>query len=137
MAGRMAIVIADTDVVIDALRGTGAHLPGLREALRRRRLHVTAITRMELAVGIESPADERLVRRFLRPVGVLPFDDRAAQEAGRVRRALRARGEDIGFADCCIAGIVLARDASLMTTNERHFGRVPGLRLAPLPGGDA
>jgi tRNA(fMet)-specific endonuclease VapC len=132
----VAILIADTDVVIDTLRGIGHHLPAMREALRRRALHVTAITRVELAVGTGSTADERLMQRFLRPVHVLPLDARAAETAGRVRRELRARGEDIGFADCCIAGIVLARDGTLLTGNRRHFERVPGLSLASAPDGD-
>ena len=40
------------------------------------------------------------------------------------------------IADCCIAGIALARTATLMTANRRHFARVPGLALAPVPDGD-
>jgi predicted nucleic acid-binding protein len=45
---------------------------------------------------------------------------------------LEARGEGVGMADYLIAGICLARRATLLTKNRKHFERVPGLLLATL-----
>jgi predicted nucleic acid-binding protein len=36
------------------------------------------------------------------------------------------------MADDLIAGVCLARSASLLSRNQSHFGRVPGLRLEAL-----
>lgn len=65
---------------------------------------------------------------------VLPLDEAAADAAAGARMALEAAGRGIGMADYRIAGICLARSVSLLTRNHRHFGRVDGLMLEPLPG---
>src|SRR5437764_1273286 len=56
---------------------------------------------------------------------VIPFDNRAADEFGR----LRQQKVRIGTLDLKIAAITLANDALLLTANRRVFARVPGLRF--------
>ena len=58
---------------------------------------------------------------------VLPFDAAAARRYGEIRAELEGRGTPIGDADVRIAAIALARGLTLVTGNERHFRRVPGL----------
>jgi tRNA(fMet)-specific endonuclease VapC len=55
---------------------------------------------------------------------VLPFDDRAADEFERLRKA----GIRIGSMDLKIASVALANGAMLLTANLRDFRAVPGLR---------
>ena len=52
---------------------------------------------------------------------VLPFDRIAADAAGRLLAARRRQGFTDEFRDTQIAGIVLARGATLATRNVRHF----------------
>jgi tRNA(fMet)-specific endonuclease VapC len=59
----------------------------------------------------------------------LPFDDRAAEEYGRVREHLAVLGTLIGPNDLMIASIALANQLTLVTHNTNEFGRVPGLAL--------
>ena len=59
----------------------------------------------------------------------LPFDDRAAEDYGRVRAHLAALGTPIGPNDLMIASIALANQLTLVTHNTLEFNRVPGLAL--------
>lgn len=65
----------------------------------------------------------QLRQRFLS----LPFDDRAGEEAGRVRAYLAGVGTPIGPNDLLIASIALANQITLVTHNTGEFSRVPGL----------
>jgi tRNA(fMet)-specific endonuclease VapC len=70
----------------------------------------------------------RRLRRHLenyRQVPVLDFDERAATEFQRLRRA-RIR---IGTMDLKIAAIVFSRDAMLLSKNSVDFDKVPGLKV--------
>ena len=59
----------------------------------------------------------------------LPFDDRSAQEYGKVRAHLAGLGTPIGPNDVMIAAIALANGLTLVTHNTSEFSRVPGLVL--------
>ena len=61
--------------------------------------------------------------------GSLPYDDSAAEEAGRLRHTLEARGQVLGPHDLQIAAIALTHDWTLATNNTAEFSRVPDLRL--------
>ena len=72
---------------------------------------------------------ERIENSLLPDLSVLPFDASAARRYGEVRAALEERGTPIGDADMRIAAIALARDLKVVTGNDRHFRRVPGLEV--------
>jgi tRNA(fMet)-specific endonuclease VapC len=69
------------------------------------------------------------VQAFCRLFQSLAFDDRAAEEYGRVRAHLAALGTPIGPNDLMIASIALANGLTLVTHNTSEFGRVPDLKL--------
>jgi predicted nucleic acid-binding protein len=52
---------------------------------------------------------------------VIPFDEPAAQAAGRIGAARRRLGRTVEIRDLQIAGIAIARKASIATRNIRHF----------------
>jgi len=52
---------------------------------------------------------------------VLPFDGNAAAEAALLAAKRKARGRPVDLRDTFIAGIALARRATLATRNLRHF----------------
>jgi tRNA(fMet)-specific endonuclease VapC len=59
----------------------------------------------------------------------LPFDDRAAEEYGRIRAHLAGIGSPIGPNDLMIASIALANGLTVVTHNTSEFSRVPGLKF--------
>ncbi len=125
MAG---LVVADTDVVIDFLRGKGPGVPLVRELIISHRLRVTAITAFELRVGADFLARRDDVLRLVHS-RTFPLDSRSALRAGELAATLRGAGQDIGLADCLQAGICLNYDLPFATRNHKHFDRVEGLRL--------
>ncbi|WP_267913575.1 PIN domain-containing protein [Rubrobacter xylanophilus] len=60
---------------------------------------------------------------------VLPFDAAAARRYGELRAELERLGTPIGDVDMRIAAIALTHGLKVVTGNERHFRRVPGLRM--------
>jgi tRNA(fMet)-specific endonuclease VapC len=93
----------------------------------------TAITLGELVYGVQkraSPALAARVHELVAAAGpILPFDETAARRYGELRAELEAAGRRVAEPDLRIASIALARDATLVTGNVRHFARIPGLRV--------
>jgi tRNA(fMet)-specific endonuclease VapC len=125
----VAVIVADTDVLIDFLNDTGL-ADRVALELRLGALSTTAVTRFELLSGARTDRQRVFIQELLGGIPCLPLDQAAADEAAAVRRELEARGEGIGMADSLIAGIVRANGGMLLTRNRRHFERISGLRLS-------
>jgi tRNA(fMet)-specific endonuclease VapC len=122
------LVVVDTDLVIDFLRGKGPGAPLVRELIGSHRFRVTAITAFELRVGANFMARRDDIVRLVHS-RAFPLDSRSALRAGELAATLRGAGQDIGLADCLQAGICLNFDLPFATRNRKHFDRVGGLRL--------
>jgi tRNA(fMet)-specific endonuclease VapC len=70
-----------------------------------------------------------LLAQLIQEFASLPFEDRAAEEYGKIRADLAKKGTPIGPNDLMIAGIALANNLRLVTHNTSEFGRVVGLQL--------
>lgn len=124
------MTIADTDVLIDFLKGLGEAAGIVAAELQRGTLQTTVVTRFELLAGARTPRQLETLEQLLGAVPALSLDPAAANRAARVRRTLESRGEPIGMGDSLIAGIVLQHGGTLLTRNRRHFERVEGLRVS-------
>jgi tRNA(fMet)-specific endonuclease VapC len=125
------LVVVDTDLLVDFLRGKGAGVVLVRTLLVEHRLRLTAVTGFELRVGTDFLARRDEILRLFRS-RTLPLDLASALRGGEVAAALRALGQGIGFADSLQAGICLRHDLPLATRNRKHFDRIPGLPLADI-----
>lgn len=94
-------------------------------------LRITTVTIFEivygirlLPIGIRRARFEATFRTLIATYfesRLLPFDEDSALIAGELRATRRRRGSTVDVADCLIAGIVLANQASIATRNRRHF----------------
>ena len=66
---------------------------------------------------------------FIAPFHVLPCTHDVCWEYGQAYRYLKANGLLIGANDLWIGSTALAFDQPLVTRNERHFRRIPRLRV--------
>jgi len=92
----------------------------------------SAITVGELIYGATRRVRKGLRERIqlvIEAVPVLPFDSAAALRFGDLKAQLERAGTPLAEPDLRIAAIALENDLVLVTGNERHFSRVPGLRL--------
>jgi tRNA(fMet)-specific endonuclease VapC len=126
----MALIVADTDVLIDFLRGQKPFADRVGRSLESGTLATTTLNRFELLSGARSSRQLGILVELMNAMPCLPLDLEAADRAADIRRSLEKRGLAIGMGDSLIAGIVLARRSQLLTRNIRHFERVPNLRLA-------
>ena len=131
------MIVADSDVLIDALAGVQPAATVVARGIRTRQLAIPAIVHFELLVGARTSDGLEQVRLLLRPMAVLPFEQEAAELAASAGRRLADLGRSLPMADLAIAGICLSLDVPLLTRNRKHFERIEGLRLEPLETLDA
>ena len=122
------LVIADTDLIIDFLRGADPGATQVAGWIEDRRLRVTAVTAFELRLGTDFLGRQNEIEALLQR-RALPLDALGALHAGRIFVALRAEGRGIDVKDALQAGVCLRFQLPLATRNIRHFGRVPDLEL--------
>lgn len=93
----------------------------------------TSITLGEMLYGAAKRGSQRLSERvedlILAAALVIPFDEPAAREYGRLRAELEQSGRSLAEPDLRIASVALSRGLTLVTGNTRHFARVPGLHV--------
>ncbi|MGH8675378.1 MAG: type II toxin-antitoxin system VapC family toxin [Burkholderiales bacterium] len=103
------------------------------EAAQRGTLAISALTAVEIWVGLARPRTPRarqiLFESLLRHMRILAFDEAAARQAYTVRRHLEQTGRDIGRMDPLIAAQAMATSSVCVTDNLRHFLRIPGLTI--------
>jgi tRNA(fMet)-specific endonuclease VapC len=128
----LALIIADTDVLIDYLAGTQPAADRVLAYAESDSLQTSSITCFELLSGARYGKRGNTVRCLVGAIPVLPLDREAASMAADVRQQLARGGASIGMADSLIAGIALVNNLPLLTRNRKHFENVEGLRLVPL-----
>jgi len=131
------LIVLDTNVIAALMRRDKPILDWL-DSQPRQSIWTSSISVYETRFGIEILAAgrrrrdlERAFRGFLEEDidgRVLPFDTSAAESAARVAADRRRDGRPIEIRDVQIAGIVIARKATLATRNVRHFEGI-GLTL--------
>jgi hypothetical protein len=119
------IVLVDTSVLIDYLRGHAGAAEVLERERARGPLHASEISRLEVLAGMRPPEEDG-TRSLLSTLVWHEVDEEIA-EAGAAfgREWLRSHGID--SADLAIAGTVLRLDAELLTCNVKHFPMFPNL----------
>jgi tRNA(fMet)-specific endonuclease VapC len=124
------VYLLDTNICIAFARGTA---PALRERVRQHfteGLAMSAITLAELRVGARASADPEGDAKQLDLLATLiparDFDGPAAESYGRLVREIGVKRRSF---DRLIAAHALSLGLSLVTSNERDFADVPGLRI--------
>lgn len=91
---------------------------------------ISSITYAELLYGAKKKKSPRItdrIRIFLDLVGIKDFDKAASEKYAELRNILTVNGTPIGSLDMLIAANAQSAGAILVTNNERHFSKIPGL----------
>ncbi len=126
------MIVLDTNVISALMRvEPEPAVVAWLDSLPPESIWTTSITVFEVRLGLEILAAGRRRRRLEEAFAkaleedfegrVLPFDQAAAQAAGRIATEQRAAGRTVEIRDVQIAGIVNLRKATLATRNTRHF----------------
>lgn len=126
--------LLDTNICIYLIRQHPASV--IREMAKQQigDVGLSSVTVAELHYGVAKSAhverNRSALEQFLAPLVIVDFDVAAAAVYGTLRALLERRGTPIGSLDTLIAAHALSLDTTLVTNNEREFGRVPRLKLA-------
>lgn len=123
------MMVADSDLLIDFLRGKDPGRARIKLEIATGRLATTAVNAFELLSGARSGAERDKVTTLLQGLTILPVAEGSAAYAAEARVHLEVQGQGIGMADYLIAGVCLDLGATLLTRNLDHFARVPGLKI--------
>ncbi len=133
------MIILDTNVLSALMQSTPE--PGVIVWLDRQppqSIWTTAISIFEIQMGLTllpvGRRRERIEEAFAQTIAealarrILPFDEAAARRAGGIGAQRHQSGFNVDLRDTQLAGIALARRATIATRNLRHFTDL-GVRL--------
>lgn len=124
---------ADTDVIIDYLRGREPGKSAFAGWRKRAKVYITSITAFELLLGanLSSKREERVIEAesLIDQHETLPFDRDSADEAAERGAVLRAKGAEVEIRDLLNASICLSRKIPILTKNRIHYERITDLRV--------
>lgn len=123
----MGVILLDTSILIDHLRGYPPASEALEDAARRRhRLAASVLTRFEIFAGMRAH-EETITRRLLEVIDWIPVDEALADDAGHLANHYLKSHPGVDPVDYVIAATADRVDALLWTRNLKHFPMFPGL----------
>ena len=129
----MTRYLLDTNVVSDLIRNPQGDVARHIRKVGETRVFTSIVVAAELRYGAEKKRSARLTAQLEAVLGVLevlPFEPPADVVYGEIRAQLERSGKPIGANDLLIAAHALAVDSTLVTDNEREFGRISNLARA-------
>ncbi len=112
------MVLIDTDVLIDYLRGQQEAVAFLDNATDD--IAISAISVAELYAGVRQGAERRTLDTFIGAFEIIMVNREIAVQGGLYRRDF-FRSHGVGLADALIAASAAFSGATLVTLNEKHF----------------
>jgi tRNA(fMet)-specific endonuclease VapC len=124
--------LLDTDILSDIGKAKDAAVAANAKSYRRSFGHYTisTVTVMEVVNGFQRTQATGRLNAFvatLPHVEILPFDQAAAELAGRIAGDLERIGQPIGVADTMIAAIAIENGLELVTGNTSDYQRIQQL----------
>lgn len=122
--------LLDTNICIDFVDGRNVLAQQRVRENYAKGLHVSTITAGELLVGpktSDDPEGDKIkVERFLSTMTLHDFNREAADVYGEMARSIGIKRSSF---DRLIAAHALTLGLTLVTSNEKHFADVPGLKV--------
>ncbi len=121
----------DSNVVIELLRKAPERLVRRLNSYPEKNIGISTIVLAELEFGVlrsgNPTRNRKAVDLVTEELALIPFDEAAAVEYGKVRLELEERGKVIGPLDMLIAAHARSAHVTLVTNNLREFQRVAAL----------
>lgn len=125
--------LLDTDIIIYALKGHSAVTENLRAHLHDP-MYLSTITMMELYYGAfkSQDVDANLAKlsTLENSFPLLAPGPETAASFGKLKAKLESQGIRLADLDMIIAVTAIAHNLTLVSNNQKHFARIPGLKLS-------
>jgi tRNA(fMet)-specific endonuclease VapC len=126
--------LVDTDILSAIMKGNPLAVARGGEYLADHgSLALSIITRYEILRGLKAKGATAQVKAFDQLCAncrILPLTEDVVVRAAEVYASLKQRGEPIGDADILIGASALVHGLGIVTNNEDHFRRIPGLQVS-------
>ena len=124
--------LLDTNIISELMRSPAGEVSRRIAEVGEDCICTSIIVAAELRFGAAKsarPALQERVELILSAIDTLPLEPPADRYYAQLRHALGQQGLLIGPNDMLIAAHALALELTVVTANEREFGRVPGLKV--------
>ncbi len=125
-------VVLDTDVLVRLLRGRRV-VQDVSAMQERAEIATTVINAFELYHGAYKSRESRqniaATKGLLSTLSLLELDERAAERAAQTMVQLEAIGTPLEIRDILIGCVALVKGYAVLTSNRKHFERIPGLHV--------
>lgn len=120
------MILLDTDVMVDVLRGYGPAIDWLGE-LRDHEIGVPGLVAMELIQGCQNAREQKQLERTLADYQLYWPD---SDDCDRALRSFSTHylSDNIGLLDALIAETAIGLNADLATFNLKHYRVIKSLR---------
>jgi predicted nucleic acid-binding protein len=121
-------LIADTDVLVWAMRGYDAAMSALEKI---ETLRISVVTYMEMLQGMKNQRESQSFERGLRSLSaeIIHINERISNQAA-ILMSRYALSHHLQLADALIASTAIAEGETLLTGNVKHYKHLPGLEIA-------
>ncbi len=125
--------LLDTDILSYYLRGDENVVKNLENyMLDFEIIEISIITYYEVVSGLlykNALKQIEIFNSFISENIVIPLTEESCEISGNIYSKLRQGGDLIDDIDLLIAGIAIENEMTLITNNESHFRRIPGLKV--------
>ena len=126
-------VMIDTDILSYYFKGYTIVISNFETYLRDfDSIEISIITYYEIMSGLLAKKAYKQIEVFERFVSeniVIPLTEKSSKISAEIYSSLRETGKTIDDIDLLIAGVAIENDLTLITNNEKHFGRIPNLSV--------
>jgi tRNA(fMet)-specific endonuclease VapC len=131
------MILLDTNVVVAFLNGDKSILKRIRVEIDEIGLSTLVVAELDYGAKVSQRSEDNLEKlyRLLEIIQVVPFDIECARIFGTIKSKLRSMGKPTGEVDALIAAAAMAREATLVTSNKKHFENIEGLKVEVWPIG--
>jgi len=125
--------LLDTNICIYCIKNKPESVVKQLNLKRKYDIYISSITLAELEFGVEKSKYRERNRialiEFFSIFKLLPFDDKDAQEYGKIKAKLSRHGNIIGHLDILIGSQAKSKNLILVTNNVKEFERIDELTI--------
>lgn len=125
--------LIDTDILSYYFKGDPVVVENFKNYLTKFEIiEISLITYYEIQSGLRHKNAHKQLEIFNDFVSeniVIALTEESCNISSEIYSKLRNKGELIDDIDLLIAGIAIENEMTLVTNNENHFGRIPGLKV--------
>ena len=116
----MPVVLIDTDIAIDYLRGELATLPLVNRLWQEGNAALSVLSVYELIAGVHD-REKAATLNFIAACSVLAVTAEIAAKGGELYRKYRLKGITLASLDCLIAATAVVMRLKVATRNVKHY----------------